>query len=193
LDLDWLVQALLTMGLGALGALMGALILWKLYALPKISRWIIEQGSGRIKAWMAAVIKDPEGEEAQQIGRITGVAFSYALQGLEELASTKEGRERLAPLMEMVQAHIQQSIFATWGHILNKLKETGEGVPGMDAFSIPPEILGMGEKMLPKGLKDAGIGVSQLVKLAGFLSRYGGNGSSASPSSGAGSDIYRIR
>jgi len=190
--LAWLLQALITMGLGALGALFGALILWKLYALPKISKWIIEQGSGRLKAWMAAVVEDPQGDEAQQIGRLTGVAFSYALQGLEELASTKEGRERIAPLMQMINEHIQQSIFATWGHILNRLKEAGEGVGG-DGMGIPAELLGLGDKLIPKGIKDAGIGLPQILKLADLLGKFKGNGSSGQPSLGPGSDIYRIR
>lgn len=166
------------MALGAFGALLGALFLWKLYALPKISKWIIEQGSGRLKAWMAAVLDDPEGDEAQQVGKLTGVAFSYALQGLDELVSTKEGRERIAPFMEMVQQHIEQSIFATWGHILQKLKDSGDGMPGMAGTGIPSEMLGLGDKLLPKALKDNGIGIPQIMKIAGMLGMFnGGNGS----------------
>jgi len=195
MHLDWLIQALLTMGLGALGALFGALILWKLYALPKISRWIIEQGSGRLKAWMAAVVDDPQGDEAQQIGKLTGVAFSYALQGLEELAMTEEGRSRIKPLMEMLQEHIQQSIFATWGHILNKLRESGEGMPGIEGLD--PALLGLGEKLIPKKLRDSGVGVPELLKLAGLLSHFKspGNGSNALPATGSigSADIYRIQ
>lgn len=191
--IEWLLQALLTMGLGAFGALMGAIVLWKFWALPKISSWITNEGSTKLRAWMEKVVEDPEGDEAQQIGRLTGVAFSYAIQGLEELASTKEGRERLGPLMEMVQEHIQQSIFATWGHILRKLQESGQGMGG-EGFGVPDELMGIGEKLLPKGFKDAGIGLPQVLKIASFLGRFkGGNGSGAQSPLGPGSEAYIIR
>jgi hypothetical protein len=169
--LSWIAQTVLTMGLGALGALLGAIVLWKYWALPKISSWITNEGSSKLKGWLKKVVEDPDGAEAQQIGRLTGVAFSYALQGLDELASTKEGRERIKPLMEMLQEHIQQSIFATWGHLLAKLKEGGEGLPAMPGGSLPPEILGMAHKMFP------GVDIGQMMGLMKFVSRFSGNGS----------------
>ena len=192
--LSWLFETIATMLLGGLGALIGALILWKLYALPKINRWIIEQGSAKIREWMNAVVEDPEGIQAQQVGKLTGVAFAYGLQGLEQLVSTKEGRERLGPFLEIIQTHIEQSIFATWGHILNKLKEKGADM-GMDASGIPPELLGIGETLIPKKFKEAGIGVPQIMNIAGWLSQFKGNGSGASggvsPARGSGS--YNVR
>lgn len=171
MPLPWLFQALLTMGLGALGALLGAILLWKYWALPKISSWITNEGSSKLRGWLEKVISHPDGEEGTQIGKLTGVAFSYALQGLDELASTKEGRERIKPFMEMLQEHIQQSIFATWGHILNKLKEGGEGMPGLPGMDLPPEILGMANKMFP------GVDIGQLMGLMKFVGKFSGNGS----------------
>ena len=169
-----------TLLVGGLGALIGALLLWKYYALPKISRWIVEQGSGRIQAWLSAVIEHPDGEEGKQVGRMAGVAFSYILDGLEELVSTTEGHERLKPIMEVVQQHISQSIYASWGHILEKLREGGEGLPSIPGVSLPPEILGMAGKMFP------GIDMNQalgLLKWAGpLLHPESGNGSGAKSS-----------
>ena len=172
----------MTLGLGALGALFGAIVLWKFWALPKISNWITNEGSSKLRAWVEKVIDQPDGEEAQQIGRLTGVAFSYAIQGLEELAGTKEGRERLKPLLEVVQEHIQHSIFATWGHILNRLKEGGEDMPGLPGLELPPEIMGMAGKMFP------GVDMGQILGLMKFLGKFSGNGSGGAssllPSSG---------
>lgn len=175
------------MGLGALGALLGAILLWKFWALPKISHWITSEGSTKLKEWLASVVEDPEGESAKEIGKLTGVVMAYGLQGMQELFSTKEGRERLAPIMEVIQEHIQQSIFATWGHILGRLKNAGESIPGMDASMIPPELLGLGEKIMPKGFRDAGIGLPQMLNLASFLTKFkiGGNAGDVSSTGGA--------
>jgi len=174
------------MGLGALGAFFGAVLLWKWWALPKISSWITKEGSSKLRAWLEKVILHPDGDEGQQIGKLTGVAFSYALQGLDELASTKEGRERIKPLMEMLQEHIQQSIFATWGHLLQKLKEGGEGLPAMPGMSLPPEILGMANKMFP------GVDIGQMMGLMKFVSKFGGPGEGTAPSPGNG-DRFTLR
>ena len=198
--LDSLIDTLLTLALGALGALGGALILWKLYALPKINRWIIEQGSAKIREWMHAVVEDPAGEQAQQVGKLTGVAFSYALQGFEELVSTKDGRERLAPFLDVIQTHITQSIFASWGHILNKLREEG-GAMNLGETGIPPEFLAFGDKLLPKKITEAGIGVKDILGMASWLSQFKGNGSGQSSlpmalggaSSARGSGSYNLR
>ncbi len=192
---EFLLSSLVSLGLGALGALLGAILLWKFYALPKINRWILQEGSSKLRAWMQEVVEHPDGEQGKAIGQLTGVAFSYALQGLQELAMTKEGRERIAPLMEMLQQHIEQSIFATWGHILQKLRETGGSMPGVAGAGIPDEFLGLGDALIPKALKAQGVDLPGLMKLAGMLQGFSkGNGNGGSwGSSGGNSDIYRIR
>ena len=178
MDVGWAAQAVVTMAFGALGALMGAVVLWKFWALPKISGWITNEGSTKLRAWLKHVIEDPAGEDAAQIGKLTGVAMSYALQGIEELATTEEGQKRLAPLLEIVQGHIEKSIFATWGHILRKLQESGSEIAGGAGgeLGLPPEALGMASKLIPKSMRDAGISVPQIIQLAQMLSRLGGGG-----------------
>lgn len=172
----FLFQALITMGLGALGALLGAILLWKYWALPKISSWITNEGSSKLRGWLAKILEHPDGPEAQEVGKLTGVAFAYALQGLEEMATTQEGRERLKPILAVIQEHISQSIFATWGHILEKLREKGEGMPGLPGLQdLPPEILGIAGKMFP------GVDMKQALGLLSFAQRFtGGPGSGAS-------------
>ncbi len=170
------------MGLGAAGALAAAFMLWKLYALPKISRWITEQGALKLRGFLKRAIEHPDGEEGAEIGKLAGVVFSYALDGIEELASTKEGRDRLKPLLEMAQEHIQQSIFATWGHIMHKLQEGGEG----NGAGIPPMLAGLGEAIIPKAMKEKGVDLQGILGIARYLGLFNGGGLGGAPGGNGG-------
>lgn len=176
LDID-LLRGAIDMLLGGLGALIGAFLLWKLYALPKINRWVFDQGSAKLKTWIEDVIEHPDQEGGQQIGRLAGVAFAYILQGVAEDLQSKEGRERWAPIIETIEQHIRQSIFATYGHLLNKLTQEGEGTGLPGALNVPPFIAGMAQKMMP------GVDPGQLLQLVQWLSRMSGGAPGGGPGS----------
>lgn len=154
--------------LGGIGALLAAFLLWKGYALPKINKWILEEGSTKMRAWITNVIEHPDGEDGQQIGRLSGVAFAYIMQGIMNDLSTKEGRERWTPIFEAAQTHIQQSIFATFGHLLQKYSDSGDqsGLP--QALDLPPFVAGIASKLMP------GVDPKQLLQMLSWLSRLQG-------------------
>lgn len=172
-----LLSGAITMLLGAAGALIGAVLLWKFWAFPRIRGWIFDQGSAKLKAWIDDIVQHPEGAEAERMARMSGVLFAHLMVGITEQLSTKEGREVWSPIWQVVREHVMGAVFATWGHILQDLQNKGmeSGIGG--AFQVPDFIGGIAQKMFP------GVDPKQLLQAASWLTKLGGDGNGTSFSS----------
>lgn len=160
--------------LAGLVAGFGSFVLWKFYG----KRLLIEYGAQQVWTKLEDMITHPDSPDAQRFGRAVGLAMAYAFKGLNEMIQTPEGREQLKPIYTSMFELVRQSIFGTYGSIMKDLKTKGES--GSPIGNLPPEILGMGQKLFP------GIDLQQAMGLLSFVQRFsGGNKQQSLPVEGS--------
>jgi len=163
--IDPTVQGVIYLLLGGLGSY----LLWRFYGKRLIIDAILKHGEKMFWNSVKHVVDDPASDEGKAMGRLTGVAMAYGINGFVEMISTKEGREQLKPVMDTMLEMVRQGIYGTWGHILEDLRKgggAGTALPG--GFTIPPVAQGLMNKMFP------GLDISQLMQLMPMLQQFTG-------------------
>lgn len=176
------LEAAITGAITLCFAALGSLVLWL-----TVGRSMIIKYAGR-SLWskIADLGEHPESEENVALARVLGTQVAYMMRSFEADLQTPEGREKYAPIFDFVYQFVTQSIYGTWGQIMKKLHEQGEeigsgiNVPGFDVGALPAGALKIADAVMPKKLKEAGVGVGDLIKLASMFGKFsGGNGGSS--------------
>jgi len=176
--IDPTIQGVIYLLLGGLGSW----LLWRFYGKKLIIDAILKHGEKMFWNSVKHVVDDPASDEGKAMGKLTGVAMAYGINGFMEMLSTKEGREQLKPVMDTMLEMVRQGIYGTWGHILEDLRKGGgEGIKLPDGMTIPPIAQGLMSKIMP------GININDLAQLIPMIQQFTG----AASSQGANSSLPR--
>lgn len=170
------IEGLITLGIAALGSV----IIW----LTIGKNLIIKHGGKFFWKKLEELGESPESPDNVKLARVLGTQVAYMMDSFAVDMQTEEGRKKYAPIFEVMLGVIQSSIYGTWGNIVKKLQAEGgeiaEGLPGGMMADVPDIALKLGEIAIPKKLKDAGVGVGDLVKVASWISGFTGRGNGGS-------------